>query len=172
MEQVTYSQQISDLLVACDLPVADLRVDGDVCFFGFRRGSELSGVIGIEVHGDVRLLRSLAISTAHRGNGLGQKLVADAEDWATRSGLKTLYLLTTTASRYFERLGYEELPRSEASTAITETPRFAGLSPPHRFLWVNRSALTRACTGRGDERDIRRNRHKKREDRDASTSRV
>lgn len=129
MEQVAYSQEVGALLVTCDLPVADLRDDGNVCFFGFRHESELLGVIGVEVCGDFGLLRSLAISAAHRGNGLGQKLVADAEAWAARSSLKALYLLTTTAGHFFERLGYVELSRSEAPRAITETPQFAGLCP-------------------------------------------
>lgn len=129
MEQVAYSQEVGALLVACDLPIADLRDDGNVCFFGFRHESELLGVIGVEVCGDFGLLRSLAISAAHRGNGLGQKLVAFSEEWATRSNLKALYLLTTTADNFFERLGYEELSRSEAPRTIAETPQFAGLCP-------------------------------------------
>jgi amino-acid N-acetyltransferase len=129
MEQIAYSQEVSALLVACDLPVADLRDDSDVCFFGFRHESELLGVIGVEVRGDYGLLRSLAISAVHRGNGLGQKLVAFSEERATRSNLKALYLLTTTADNFFERLGYEELSRSEAPRTITETPQFSGLCP-------------------------------------------
>lgn len=129
MEQIAYSQEVGALLIACDLPVSDLRDDGIVCFFGFCHENELLGVIGIEVCGDIGLLRSLAISAAHRSNGLGQKLVADAETWATRSNLKALYLLTTTAGSYFERLGYEVLSRSEAPDALTETPQFAELCP-------------------------------------------
>ncbi|MEJ2669275.1 MAG: arsenic resistance N-acetyltransferase ArsN2 [Gammaproteobacteria bacterium] len=129
MEQIAYSQEVRALLVACDLPVADLRDDGDVCFFGFRQENELWGVIGVEVRGDYGLLRSLAISAAHRGKGLGQKLVIFSEEWATRSNLKALYLLTTTANDFFERLGYEELSRSEAPSAIIETQQFSGLCP-------------------------------------------
>lgn len=129
MERVAYSQEVSDLLIACGLPVADLRVDGDVCFFGFRHEDELLGVIGIEIRDDVGLLRSLAISAGHRGNGLGQKLVTFSEEWAIRSNLKALYLLTTTAGNFFARLGYEKLSRSDAPRAITETLQFAELCP-------------------------------------------
>lgn len=129
MEQVAYNQEVSSLLVACDLPVADLRDNGNVFFFGFRHENELSGVIGVELCGDFGLLRSLATSAAHRGNGLGQKLVVLAEEWATRSNLKALYLLTATAESFFERLGYEKLSRSEAPKTIAETPQFAGLCP-------------------------------------------
>ncbi|WP_419769570.1 MAG: arsenic resistance N-acetyltransferase ArsN2 [Candidatus Marinarcus sp.] len=129
MEQIAYSQEVRDLLVACDLPVADLLDNGDVCFFGFRQESELLGVIGVEVRGDYGLLRSLAISAAHRGNGLGQKLVRFSEEWATRFNLKALYLLTTTANGFFEKLGYEKLPRSKAPSAIIETQQFLSLCP-------------------------------------------
>lgn len=144
MEQVAYNQEVSALLVACDLPVVDLRVDGGTRFFGFRHESELLGVIGIEVRGDVGLLRSLAISAAHRGNGLGQKLVTFSEEWATRTHLRALYLLTTTADSFFERLGYEKLSRSEAPRAITETPQFAGLCPASSILMVKGLSATQA----------------------------
>ncbi|MGR2737175.1 arsenic resistance N-acetyltransferase ArsN2 [Billgrantia sp. Q4P2] len=129
MEKIAYSQEVIDLLVACDLPVSDLRDDGGVCFFGLRHQSDLVGVIGVEVCGDYGLLRSLAISATHRGNGLGQKLVAFSEEWATFSGLKALYLLTNTADNFFKRLGYEVLTRSEAPNVITETQQFSGLCP-------------------------------------------
>lgn len=129
MEQMIYSQDVSALLVACDLPVADLRINGDVRFFGVRHEGELLGVIGIEMRDDAGLLRSLAIADAHRGNGLGRKLVAYAEEWAVCSGLRSLYLLTNTADDFFKRLGYVALARSDAPKAITETPQFAGLCP-------------------------------------------
>ena len=134
MEQVAYSQEVGALLVACDLPVADLQDNGNVYLFGFRHNSELVGVVGVEVCGDFGLLRSLAISAAHRGNGLGQKLVAFSEEWANRSNLKALYLLTNTADSFFERLGYEELSRAEAPRSITETPQFVELCPDSSTL--------------------------------------
>ncbi|MGP9766635.1 arsenic resistance N-acetyltransferase ArsN2 [Halomonas sp. AOP13-D3-9] len=141
MEHIAYNQEVTALLAACDLPVVDLRVNGDVCFFGLRQESDLLGVIGVEVHGDIGLLRSLAIPVAYRGKGLGQQLVAYAEEWAVRSGLKALYLLTTTAGELFKRLGYAELSRLQAPKAITETPQFAGLCPASsNFMYKELSA--------------------------------
>ena len=49
MEHVAYSQEVGALLIACDLSVADLRDDGNVCCFGFRHESELLSVIEIEM---------------------------------------------------------------------------------------------------------------------------
>ena len=37
MEHIAYNQEVTALLAACDLPVVDLRVNGDVCFFGLPR---------------------------------------------------------------------------------------------------------------------------------------
>lgn len=51
--------------------------------------------------------------------------VADLRD----GGRVRFYLLTTTADRFFEQLGYETLSRSEAPSAITATPQFSGLCP-------------------------------------------
>ncbi len=129
MEQVVYNEEVRELLTSCDLPVADLQPGSNVNFFGIRCGGELLGIVGVEVYGNVGLLRSLAISAAHRGAGLGGKLAAGAEAWAAGRGLKMLYLLTMTAAGFFEQLGYAELSRSEAPRVIVETPQFAGLCP-------------------------------------------
>lgn len=41
MEQIANTQEVTALLVACDLPVADLQVDSEVCFFGLQHEDEL-----------------------------------------------------------------------------------------------------------------------------------
>lgn len=56
-------------------------------------------------------------------------LVSNAETWAAAQGVKTLYLLTTTAVAFFVRLGYEVISRSEAPLAIAATGQFAALCP-------------------------------------------
>jgi amino-acid N-acetyltransferase len=61
-------------------------------------------------------------------------LVSDAEAWATERGIKTLYLLTTTAAQFFSRLGYEAIPRSEAAAAIAATAQFSDLCPASSTL--------------------------------------
>jgi amino-acid N-acetyltransferase len=84
------------LLAAAGLPVADLtaaHLDG---FWGCGESPDLSGVVGLEIHGTVALLRSLAVAPAWRGQGLGAALLAHAERAARRRGLAALYLLTTT----------------------------------------------------------------------------
>jgi amino-acid N-acetyltransferase len=129
METLTFDEEVESLLAACGLPVSDLQNGVRGHFFGLHRDGELVGVVGIEIQDEFGLLRSLAVSASYRKSGLGPALVAHAEAWASYSGLKALYLLTTTAVGFFERLGYVEMPRTGAPSAITETAQFSGLCP-------------------------------------------
>lgn len=116
------------LLGACDLPVADLAPAALDHFFGAGDGA-LRGVVGLELHGDVGLLRSLAVRADARGRGLGRRLVARAEADAAGRGVAALYLLTTTAESFFRRLGYARIERDAVPAAIRSSAEFARLCP-------------------------------------------
>jgi mannose-6-phosphate isomerase-like protein (cupin superfamily) len=47
---------------------------------------------------------------------------------ATR-GVRDVYLLTTTAARFFERAGFATIPRDQAPLAICQTTEFRSLCP-------------------------------------------
>jgi len=57
------------------------------------------------------LLRSLAVDASVRGRGCARALVAAAERYARGRGVRRIYLLTTTAAKFFERLGYGAVAR-------------------------------------------------------------
>jgi len=129
VESIGLDSEVEALLVEAGLPVSDLSGSHDCTLLGVREGGRLVGIAGIEVHGSVGLLRSVAVTPARRNDGLGLSLVSNAEAWAAGHGLESLYLLTTTAAGFFARLGYEVTPRSEAPAAIAATPQFARLCP-------------------------------------------
>src|SRR3546814_741608 len=111
-------QDVEALLSANGLPTADLRDGAKVTLFACIRDSQLRGVVGLEMHGQVALLRSLAVPAAERGSGVGAALVSHAEQYAARQGIDTMYLLTTTAAGFFERRGYSHASRkTEIGTA-------------------------------------------------------
>jgi amino-acid N-acetyltransferase len=85
--------------------------------------------VGLELHGDVALLRSLVVEPAHRGSGDGVALVAAAEEHARHHGVRQIYLLTTTAAPFFARLGWRDADRDGAPDAIRRTREFSGLCP-------------------------------------------
>ena len=117
------------LLREAGLPVDDLVAPVGVQLSGVFDGDALVGVVGLERAGDDALLRSLAIAPDRRGTGLARALVASAEREAATQGVRCLYLLTTTAAEFFERLGYRRIARSDAPPAIAATPQFAALCP-------------------------------------------
>lgn len=98
-------------------------------FITAKDGDMLIGTIGMEVYGGVALLRSLAVAAARRGGGIGGALCARIEQQMRGRGVKTLYLLTQTAEKFFASRGYRVIPREEAPAAIRQTGEFALLCP-------------------------------------------
>lgn len=123
------SPEVRALLSANQLPASDLHDGATVRLFGCVSDLHPRGVVGLEIHGEVALLRSLAVADAQRGGGLGAALVAHAERYAAGQGVATVYLLTTTAADFFLRLGYRHVPREDAPAAIAGTTQFSGLCP-------------------------------------------
>lgn len=119
--------EVKRLLAAAQLPTLDITPEHMKHFFGAWEGANLEGVVGLELLGSVALLRSLAVSDSRRGSGLGSALVAQAEQYALAQGVRSLFLLTTTAESYFTQRGYAPLPRAAAPEAIRRTREFAGI---------------------------------------------
>lgn len=119
--------KVMNLLAQCALPNADISAKKLEHFFGCGAEHDPAGVVGVELCGEVALLRSLAVKAAVRGRGCGKRLVQEAEQHAARSGAKRLYLLTTTAQEFFERLGYTTVDRESVPDAIRATTEFTTL---------------------------------------------
>jgi len=109
---------IKELLAECQLPSEDIRPDQLKHFFVLKEQDRLIGIIGLELYENMALLRSLAIRKEHRKQGLAGELVGRAEQYARASGIKTLYLLTDTAKKFFINRGYQKTERLTAPTPI------------------------------------------------------
>jgi amino-acid N-acetyltransferase len=117
------------LLDAAQLPTEDLTAAHCEHFFFAGSPTEPTGLVGLELFGNVALLRSLVVAPDRRGTGEGSALLRHAEDHARAQGVGTLYLLTTTAESFFARHGYQRAPRGSAPAAIRATREFAGICP-------------------------------------------
>lgn len=148
-ETISLDAQVEALLSEAGLPVADLPSSRNLTLLGVRDAGRLVGVVGVEVYGGIGLLRSLAVEPARRNRGLGISLVSNAEAWAAEQGVKTLYLLTTTAERFFAMLGYEAVARSEAPAAIAATTQFSDVCPASSAFM--RKVLTVKQSMQGDD---------------------
>jgi N-acetylglutamate synthase-like GNAT family acetyltransferase len=102
---------ILSLLTAVNLPHDGV---GDHLSFLVMRDVDgrLVGCAGLECHGTVGLLRSVAIDPTVQGSGAGSVLTAAIIEYARRSNINELVLLTTTASDFFaKRFGFTETMR-------------------------------------------------------------
>lgn len=98
-------------------------------FLVLRDGTQISGLVGLDLLGSIAMLRSLVVRPEWRSAGLGAQLVTAAEALAVKQGIATLYLLTTDADRYFAAKGYRTLERTDAPPEIKLHPQFRWLCP-------------------------------------------
>jgi amino-acid N-acetyltransferase len=87
------------------------------------------GSIGLERYGDCALLRSAAVAENYRGKGVGHKLVDALLARAESDGVKTMYLLTTTADAWFPEFGFATIDRSWVPEEVTASREFRGACP-------------------------------------------
>ncbi|HUQ09268.1 MAG TPA: arsenic resistance N-acetyltransferase ArsN2 [Steroidobacteraceae bacterium] len=117
------------LLAAAQLPTQDLTERHCEHFFFAGTRASPSGLVGLELYGDVALLRSLVVADSCRNTGDGTRLLSHAEAHARAHGVRALYLLTTTAESFFARRGYARAERTTAPPAIRATREFSGICP-------------------------------------------
>lgn len=120
---------IRALLDRHGLPISDIDARSLKSFLVLREEQAVFGAVGLDLLGDNALLRSLVVCDTWRGTGLGGQLVAAAENLAAKLGVRTLYLLTTDAQKYFEARGYQTIGRTQAPPEIKLHPQFRTLCP-------------------------------------------
>ena len=88
------------------------------------------GVAGLEeCGGEYALLRSTAVDPEWRGTGLGRRLVEHVIAEAESRGTKALYLLTTTAERYFPSFGFVKTKREVVPDEVQQSVEFREACP-------------------------------------------
>lgn len=119
------------------LQVRELPVDG---FADLLRAhphhvllAELNGAIvgsaALDLFDTDALLRSVAVARDLATLGVGTRLVTDLMALAQRDGIRAVYLLTTTADRWFPRFGFEVIDRADVPAALASTIEFTKACP-------------------------------------------
>ena len=119
---------VERLLTASSLPL-DGVADALSTFVVAEAGGALVGVAGLEVCCDNALLRSVAVDPSWRSHGVGRALVTRVISDAEARGIRGLYLLTTTAERYFPSFGFRQISRDETPDDIRTTAEFQSACP-------------------------------------------
>lgn len=99
---------------------------------------EIDGAIvcagALEHYGQAALLRSVVVSAAQRGSGVGGQMFNVLVAEAKSRGIGTLYLLTTTAAPFFARRGFAVDLRDAVPAALHASREFQGACPTSATL--------------------------------------
>jgi amino-acid N-acetyltransferase len=119
---------IRDLLERSGLPTSDLGTSRPQ-FIVAIHDDRIVGIAALERFGSAALLRSVAVEPQWRGSGVGRLLVEELERHARAAGIFELILLTLTARKFFDRLGYGAKDREQVPPAVRESAEFRSLCP-------------------------------------------
>ena len=140
---------VSSLLALCSLPTEGVAEQFGESYAVAEHAGEIVGVAGVERHGPHGLLRSVAVAPQWRLAGVGSALVRDRLQWSEEAGMRSLFLLTTDAARYFHRYGFRVVARDVAPAALHASREFSEICPASaRLMRLEEDA---ALLGAGDE---------------------
>ena len=94
-------------------------------FFVVKENGTIVGCAGVEVYEKIGLLRSLAIHPDHQKSGLGTELTEKLLTYAEDMGIQELYLLTSTARKFFEKFEFKLLAKDDLKPIIKRSPNFS-----------------------------------------------
>jgi amino-acid N-acetyltransferase len=94
-----------------------------------REGGQIVGTAALELYAEGALLRSVAVEPRRQGHQLGHQLTDAALHLATTRGATTVFLLTTTAERFFPRFGFEQIGREQVPPSVRESVEFQSACP-------------------------------------------
>jgi len=94
-----------------------------------KNGGDVVGAAAVELYAEGALLRSVVVSPAVQGQGLGHELTSAALNVAKASGSQTAFLLTTTAEKFFPKLGFERISRGDVPASVRTSVEFQSACP-------------------------------------------
>jgi amino-acid N-acetyltransferase len=94
------------------------------------------GTAALELYGAAALLRSVAVASARRGQGLGRALTTAALDLGRQRGVTIVYLLTETASAFFPKLGFRPVARGDVDAAVLGSAEFTTACPQSALVMM------------------------------------
>ena len=94
-----------------------------------RQHDQILGSAALEVYADGALLRSVAVAPEAQGHGLGHELTDAAIRMAEAIKAPAIYLLTTTAERFFPKFGFERIARTDVPAGVQTSIQFTSACP-------------------------------------------
>lgn len=127
------------LLESQQLPLDDVDTHVETMVVA-KDGHTVVGAAAVELYTDGALLRSVVVSPSVRGQGLGHRLTEAALSLAKSRGVDTAFLLTTTAERFFPKLGFEQIARDAVPASVQASVEFQSACPASATVMRKRLA--------------------------------
>jgi amino-acid N-acetyltransferase len=127
------------LLERARLPLDGAREIGEAMVVA-RDGERVVGAAGLELYADGALLRSVVVDASVQGQGLGHRLTEAALTLARERGATLVFLLTTTASAFFPRFGFERITRDDVPASVRQSVEFQSACPASAVVMRHRTA--------------------------------
>jgi len=124
---IRLNKDIKKLLEENGLPTED--IDDHVKLLALVGEDGIIGTGGLEYCEDNALMRSICVKPAYRGLGFGRVITMQLESLVMEKNIGNIFLLTTTAKDYFQKLGYELVERNDVPLAIKNTSEFSVTCP-------------------------------------------
>jgi amino-acid N-acetyltransferase len=121
-------RQIQVLLSEASLPCEDVH-EHLIHFITAKRDEIVIGCVGLEVHGNFALARSLAVAEKYRKQGIAKILCDLILEYARKLSVTNLYLTTDSSIAFFTKLQFEKLDPKKVPEAIRSTKEFTQLNP-------------------------------------------
>ncbi len=126
--------ELNQLLESVYLPVVDPKEFTDYFYKSLSLENKIIGAIGLEIYGNYGLLRSLVVDSSYRNKGIANQLVGQIIETSKELGLQEVYLLTTTADKYFLKKGFEIRQRENCPAEIKGSKEFSSICPVSSVL--------------------------------------
>lgn len=119
---------VTEFLSANDLPVSDLTEENVQLYIASFDG-EIVATIGLEKYRSMGLLRSLAVKSTFRNQELAGQMIKGFFSLCESENITDVYLLTTTADKYFSKKGFLQVQRESVPPVIRQTREFKSICP-------------------------------------------
>ena len=116
------------LLQASQLPTGDLSSDLPH-FFVIEKDGEIIASAGVEIYRNLGLIRSVAVDEDYRKRSLATILLDRLMSYVSVQQITALYLITTTAERYFAQKGFHSVNRDKVPAPIALSSEFTTICP-------------------------------------------
>lgn len=126
--EMKYLEDVKLLLREYKLPYEDID-EHFTHFILAKKEDKIVGAIGLEIYGNIALLRSFIVEESLRSKKIGNKLLLSLLNKSNEEDIEMIYLLTTTAEKYFLNNGFQIQNRETLPRSIKQTKEFSCICP-------------------------------------------